>query len=103
MKVTLRWFEEQVVIATYPEIEVSTDDYPELTEQIYAYKNAKTDEAKRAALNDLEHKLKDLCIDGVPVFDLLGPYDQDPYATYVADVRDAGFIADSEDNKYWIF
>ena len=99
MKVTLRWFEEQVVIATYPEIEVSTDDYPQLTEQIYAYKNAKTDEAKRAALDDLEHKLKDLCIDGVPVFDLLGPYDQDPYATWVADVRDAGFIA-SEDNKY---
>ena len=92
MKVKLRWFEEQVVIATYPEIEISTDDYPQLSEQIYTLANAKDDDAKRSALDDLEVKMKDLSIDGVPVFDLLGPYDQEPQEAWVADVRDAGFL-----------
>ena len=92
MKIRLRWVEEQIVIAEYEEFELSTDDYPELTECIYDLVNASPGDEQHAALSRLEYKMQEHKVDGVPIFDKIGPYEQDPVSQVVADVRDAGFI-----------
>lgn len=94
MKVRLRWVEEQLVIVEYQEIEISDDEYPELTEQIYDLINSEPGDAQMAALAQLEHAMQVHKVDGIPIFDRLAPYDgeQEPVSQVVADVRESGFI-----------
>ena len=54
MKVKLRWVEEQLVIVEYQEIEISTDEYPQLTEQIYDLANSEPGDPQMVALSRLE-------------------------------------------------
>ena len=92
MKVKLRWVEEQLVIVEYQEIEISTDEYPQLTEQIYDLANSEPGDPQMVALSRLEDAMMAHQIDGVSIFDRIGPYEQEPVSQVVADVREAGFI-----------
>ncbi len=92
MKVRLRWVEEQLVVVEYEAVDISTDDYPQLTEQIYDLVQATPGDAQIAALSRLEYAMQTHQIDGVPIFDKIGPYEQEPVSQVVVDVREAGFI-----------
>lgn len=81
MKLKLHWQEKYEVVREFPSFELCTEKYPELELEALEVYNARTEDERQKALDQLEYKMHQTQVGerGETIFEMVEPYGFDLY------------------------